>query len=185
MVFWRVRKIAKSNYWLRHVCPHGTTRFPLDGFSWNLIFIYFLKNCRKIQVPLKSDKNNGYFTWRSICILIISRSILLRMRNVSDRSCRGNQNTRFVSNNSFFLRSCRLWDNVEKYCRAGHATDNNMAHAHCKLDNLGHTRSQYVILIVQLQQWLQKRASMLRLLIFDCYIWSVSVTRLRWQPWVN
>jgi len=24
--------------------------------------------------------------------------------------------------------------NVEKYCRAGQATDNNMAHAHCMLD---------------------------------------------------
>jgi len=25
-------------------------------------------------------------------------------------------------------------DNVEKYCRAGQATDDNMAHAHCMLD---------------------------------------------------
>jgi len=24
---------------------------------------------------------------------------------------------------------------VEKYCRAGQATDDNMAHAHCVLDN--------------------------------------------------
>jgi len=39
--FRRVRKIAKNNYQLRHgcssVCPHGTTRLPLEGFSWNLI----------------------------------------------------------------------------------------------------------------------------------------------------
>jgi len=28
--------------------------------------------------------------------LIISRLFLLRMRNVSDKSCRGNQNTHFV-----------------------------------------------------------------------------------------
>jgi hypothetical protein len=27
-----------------------------------------------------------------------------------------------------------LWENVEKYCRAGQATDDNMAHAHCVLD---------------------------------------------------
>jgi len=26
-------------------------------------------------------------------------------------------------NNIFFRKSCRLWDNVEKYCRAGQATD--------------------------------------------------------------
>jgi len=27
-----------------------------------------------------------------------------------------------------------LWDNVEKYCRAGEATDDNMAHAHLMRD---------------------------------------------------
>jgi len=30
--------------------------------------------------------------------------------------------------------SCRLWDNVEKYCRAGQATDGNMTLAQCTLD---------------------------------------------------
>jgi len=36
----------------------------------------------------------------------------------------------------FFSRnSCRLWRNVEKYCTAGHTTDDNMAHA-------GHLRLQ-------------------------------------------
>jgi hypothetical protein len=33
-----------------------------------------------------------------------------------------------------FQKSCTLWGNVEKYCTAGQATDNNMAHAHCMLD---------------------------------------------------
>jgi hypothetical protein len=28
------------------VCPHGTTRLLLDGFSLNFIFEYFSKNCR-------------------------------------------------------------------------------------------------------------------------------------------
>jgi len=27
---------------------------------------------------------------------------------------------------------------LEKFCRAGQATDDNMAHAHCMLDNLGY-----------------------------------------------
>jgi len=28
--------------------PHGTARFPLDGFSWNLVFEYFSKKkCRE------------------------------------------------------------------------------------------------------------------------------------------
>jgi len=29
------------------VCPHGTKRLPLDGFSWNLLFDYFWKICRE------------------------------------------------------------------------------------------------------------------------------------------
>jgi len=36
-----------------------------------------------------------------------------------------------------FRKSCRLWDNVEKYCRAGQDTNCNMAHAHCMLDTQG------------------------------------------------
>jgi len=66
--------------------------------------------------------------------LITSRSLPLTVRNVSDDSCRGNQNTRFVLSNFFFRKSCSLWDNVENYCTAGQATDDNMAGAHCMLD---------------------------------------------------
>jgi len=48
------------------------------------------------------------------------------------RICKGNKNTHVVIRN-FFRKSCRLWDNVEKYCRAGQGTYGNMAHAHCML----------------------------------------------------
>ena len=33
-----------------------------------------------------------------------------------------------------FRKSCRLWDNVEKFRRSGQATDDNMAHARCMLE---------------------------------------------------
>ena len=56
------------------------------------------------------------------------------MRNVTDKSCRENQNTHFVFNN-FFPKILRLWDNLEEYCRAGQATYDNMTHANCMLDN--------------------------------------------------
>ena len=36
---------------------------------------------------------------------------------------------------TLFLKSCRLWDNVEKYSRAGQATGDNMAYAYCMLDS--------------------------------------------------
>jgi len=71
-------------------------------------------------------------------VLYISRSVLLRMGNVSDGSRRGKKNT-FWFNNFFFRKSCRLWDNGEKYCRVGQATDGNMAH--CMPDNLGYTHT--------------------------------------------
>ena len=44
-------------------------------------------------------------------IFITSRSVLLRMKIFSYRSCRGNQNTTFMIDNFFFFRkSCRLRD---------------------------------------------------------------------------
>jgi hypothetical protein len=44
------------------VRPYETTRHPLDVFSLNLIFEHFSKNVEKIQILLKSDRNNEYFT---------------------------------------------------------------------------------------------------------------------------
>jgi len=42
--------------------------------------------------------------------------------------------THILCSITFFLKSCFLWDNVEKECRMGQATDEDMAHAHCMLD---------------------------------------------------
>jgi hypothetical protein len=107
-------------------CPHGSTRFLLDGFSWNLVFEYFFrKTVKKIYISLKSDRNKWHFTWRPIysnstlhedrcTFLIISHSSLRRLRNVSEESCRDDQNTYIMFSNIFFRKSCRLWDNVGK-----------------------------------------------------------------------
>jgi len=44
-------------------------------------------------------------------------------------------NTHFMFNFFFsFRKSCNLCDKVEKSCRAGQVTDDNIAHAHCMLD---------------------------------------------------
>ena len=62
------------------------------------------------------------------------RWILLRIRNATDKSCTENQNTILISITFLFLRkSWRLWHNVEKYCAAEQATDDNTAHALCVL----------------------------------------------------
>jgi len=58
------------------------------------------------------------------------------MRNVSENICIENQYTHIMFSNTFFPpKSCRLWDNVEKYDRVSRATDDNMEHAHWMLDN--------------------------------------------------
>jgi len=78
----------------------------------------FLKTVEKIQMSLKSDKNNRYFTSRPIHIYHIS---LISSEN----------ETKFLEKmkkHFFFRISYLLWDNVEKYCRAGQVTDDNMAH---------------------------------------------------------
>jgi hypothetical protein len=117
----RVRKIAKSYYEFRHVPP--SFRTEQLGSHWTdfheiWYFSIFRKNVENIQVLLKSDKNKGCFTWRPLTLLIISRSVLLRMRNVSDKSCRENQNTHFVLNKFFENRAvCEImWTNtVERH----------------------------------------------------------------------
>ena len=73
------------------------------------------KSIENSEVLLKSDKNkNAFITF------ILSYSSLLRMRSVSDRSCRENQNTHFM-----FSNFC-LWSNMEKYCRATQAMCDNI-----------------------------------------------------------
>jgi len=67
--------------------------------------------------------------------MIILPSALLRMRNFSHRICKENHNTHFMFHIFSFRKSCRVWDNVEKYCTAGQAKDDNLTHAHCILDN--------------------------------------------------
>jgi len=46
--------------------------------------------------------------------------------------------TRVVFNGFFFRKSCRFLDNVEKFCTAKQATDDNMAHPHCTMDTYGY-----------------------------------------------
>jgi hypothetical protein len=61
---------------------------------------------------------------------IISRSVLLIIRNVSYKCCRENRNAYVMINRHFFENRALLLDNVEKHCRYGQATGDNVAHAH-------------------------------------------------------
>jgi hypothetical protein len=63
------------------------------------ILCIFRKSIEKIQVLL--NMTNTHTLHEDLCTLMISRSIVLMMRNVSDKSCRENQNTHFMFNNFF------------------------------------------------------------------------------------
>ena len=57
----------------------------------------------------------------------------------------GEIKTHILCSVTFFLKSCRLWDNVEKICRAGRATDDNtiwLMLIACWIPKATHTRSQ-------------------------------------------
>jgi len=57
--------------------------------------IKFHYNMTRITSTLRKDQYT---------LFIISRSVLLRMGNVSDKSCRENQNTHFVFSNYVFSK---------------------------------------------------------------------------------
>jgi hypothetical protein len=79
------------------VCPSAWNNSAPIGRNYMEVYIgIFFENVPKIQILLKSDKDNGYFTRRPIDIFIISRCILLTMRNVSDEICREDKNTHFM-----------------------------------------------------------------------------------------
>jgi hypothetical protein len=71
-----------------------------------------------------------------------------------------------ILNSIIFFKSCRVWDNVEKYCRAGQATVTIRRKRNaCWIAKTKHTHthSEYVIFIAfPLQQWSRKIASKLR-----------------------
>ena len=92
---------------------------------------------------------------------IISHWILLRMENVSSKIYIENQNTHFVFNNFFFLKSCRLWDNVEKYSIARQATDEN------------------IIRRMRFACWITKATDTLRICNTYCIFTATMVTRTR------
>ena len=76
--------------------------------------------------------------------MAISHLILLRMRNVSDESCRENQNTLLCSI-TFLRKSCRLWDNVGGiwWSQRGHGwRQYKKGHVLCMLGNYGHRRAR-------------------------------------------
>jgi hypothetical protein len=103
---------------------------------------------------------------------ITSRRVLIRMRNVSGKSCTENQNTHFIFNNIFPPKSCRLWYHVEKYCTVRKATYVNIIQRiriACWIPKATNAKTEYVIRTpFPLHQWLHERYSILRSTYIAC-----------------
>ena len=93
------------------------------------------------------------------------------------------------SKHTFFLCSVTFFfsKNVEKHIRAGQATDNNMAHAHCTL----HTKAtkihlEYTIVAAfPLQHWFPKCDSMFRYSTLPVLLHSASNFHFQLDTHVN
>ena len=92
---------------------------------------------RKTEFRWNITRVEGTLHEDQCTFLTISHPVLLRMKNVSDRLCRENENTHLIFSNLFFSISCRLWGHVGKYSRAVQARDDNMAHANFTFGNYG------------------------------------------------
>jgi hypothetical protein len=97
--------------------------------------------------------------------VLISRWILLRMRNVADKNFRENQNTFYVQ--FFFSENRVAYEIMWKNMVDPEATDDNIIrrmHIACCTTTATDTHSGYVIFIAfPLQRWSRARSSMLHL----------------------
>jgi hypothetical protein len=83
-----------------HLC--GITELTPSWFSCHLTFGYFSLICQKnSKFYWILTRTAGTVHGDQCTIMIIYRAVLLRTRNVLDRSCRENQNTYFMLNNFF------------------------------------------------------------------------------------
>jgi hypothetical protein len=107
------------------VCPsvgqsawnNSTPNEPI--FIKFVIWAFFENLSRKFRFHWNATKNNGYFLRRPMYIFDLSRSVLLRKKNVSHKSCRETRNTHFMSNNFFFNRAIyeKMWKNDVQWSR--------------------------------------------------------------------
>jgi hypothetical protein len=107
-LFRRVRKIAETaTSFVMSVClsvrPHGTTRLTPTGriFMKFDIWVFFENLYRNLMFHYNLTRIAATWHESQYTFLIVSRSLVFRMTNVSDKCCRKSQNTHFLFNNFF------------------------------------------------------------------------------------
>ena len=128
-----------------------SVRMEQLGSHWRVFretcLMIFRKSIEEIKFHLSLTRMLGTLHEDLRTFMTKYPSVLLILRSVSGKSCRENQNTPFSFNN-FLRTSCRLWDNVEKFCTAEEATDDNtLRRIRCSYwtKKATNTHSQYAI----------------------------------------
>jgi hypothetical protein len=107
----------------------------------NIFCIWIFSNtCRENSSFIKIWPEYRYGTLHEglFKLTVISRWVLLRMRNISDKVVEKIKTHIFLLCNPPPRKTYRVWDNVKKYCRDRQATDENMAHSQGMLDSQGY-----------------------------------------------
>ena len=86
----------------------------------------------KIQISLKSDKNNGTLHEDQYTFFITSRSNILRIKTFQTNVVEKMEVR--TSSSMPFPENCAVYEIMWKNVVQPDATDKNMAHAHCMLD---------------------------------------------------
>jgi hypothetical protein len=135
--FARFRKATIS--FIMSVCPQGTARLgsarlPLDRLYRNFIFEDFRNLLRKLKFHYNLTRTTSILYEDQCKFIMRSRIILLRVRNVSDKSCRKYHNKNFISNNFYSENRVVykiMWKNVVQPDRTQMA--NNNTQGRCEL----------------------------------------------------
>jgi hypothetical protein len=174
-VFRRLRKSAESDSWLPYVClAVRMNNFPSTGRIFIKFIIWVLFKTLSRFINFRCNRTRIAGTVHKHTFLIISRSILLRMRNVSEDVV---EKPTHISYSITFSEEV-MWKNIVEPDRP-HLAIRRMRFA-CWIPKATHTRARAHVILVAflLQQWFHERAPVLRYtyIAFVVYLVCTSVS---------
>jgi hypothetical protein len=118
------------------VCP--SVRLNQLGSHWTNFheishLSIFRKSVEKIQVSLEAGKNNSSLYADQFTFLVYLTHFFLEWEMFQIIFVE-KVTTHILYSASIFRKSCRLRDNVEKFCRGGQVIEGNTTRKHCMRD---------------------------------------------------
>ena len=122
---------------------------------------------RQNQTRIKGTLHEDQYTFS-----IISHSFLLRMKNISDKSCRETRNTHFVFDNSSPPKNHAVCEIMWKKFVEWGWPQMTIWHMHfaCWIHKASNTHTSCVILVFPLQQRLHEHTSILHYTYIACLV---------------